>query len=127
MSDTPLRILHVVSAIDPRAGGPAVAVAGLAAAQKRLGIDVSIVTTWIEAESDAAAKQLIAAGIPVEMIGPCAVRMRRHPEIVPVLDRIIPRADVVHIHALWEEVQHQAARIARRVRKPYIFRPCGML
>src|SRR4029077_8210169 len=39
----------------------------------------------------------------------------------------IANADVVHIHALYEEVQHQAARIAREHGKPYIFRACGML
>jgi glycosyltransferase involved in cell wall biosynthesis len=35
--------------------------------------------------------------------------------------------DVVHIHGVWEEIQHQAARIARAQRKPYIFTPHGML
>src|SRR5207253_7680037 len=36
-------------------------------------------------------------------------------------------ADVVHIHGLWEEIQHQAARSSRQSGVPYVFRPCGML
>jgi len=33
----------------------------------------------------------------------------------------------VHIHGVWEEIQHQSARIARKQRKPYVFTPHGML
>jgi glycosyltransferase involved in cell wall biosynthesis len=33
----------------------------------------------------------------------------------------------VHIHALWEEIQHQAARIANNRGVPYLFTPHGML
>src|SRR5207237_6148022 len=34
---------------------------------------------------------------------------------------------VVHIHALWEEIQHQAARICRMKKVPYVVTPHGML
>src|SRR5262249_48936832 len=40
---------------------------------------------------------------------------------------MVRQADVVHIHALWEEVQHRAARTAWQRGKPYLIRPCGML
>jgi glycosyltransferase involved in cell wall biosynthesis len=50
-----------------------------------------------------------------------------HPKIRPTLWRLIVDADVVHIHALFEEIQHRAAVIARDLRKPYIMRPCGAL
>jgi glycosyltransferase involved in cell wall biosynthesis len=43
------------------------------------------------------------------------------------LNALATEADVVHIHALWEEIHHQAARAARRARVPYLFRPAGML
>jgi glycosyltransferase involved in cell wall biosynthesis len=39
----------------------------------------------------------------------------------------IEKSDVVHIHALWEEPQHLAAQLARRVGIPYVITPHGML
>jgi glycosyltransferase involved in cell wall biosynthesis len=37
------------------------------------------------------------------------------------------RADVVHIHALWEPIQWRTAQVAFAHGVPYVFRPCGML
>lgn len=39
----------------------------------------------------------------------------------------ITGADIVHIHAVWEQVQHDAARIAYRKDVPYVITPHGML
>jgi glycosyltransferase involved in cell wall biosynthesis len=33
----------------------------------------------------------------------------------------------VHVEALWEEIQHQGAKIAHRLRVPYVISPHGML
>jgi glycosyltransferase involved in cell wall biosynthesis len=44
-----------------------------------------------------------------------------------ILEECVASSDVVHIHGLWEEVQHQAAVTARTFRKPHLFRPCGLL
>ena len=33
----------------------------------------------------------------------------------------------MHIHALWEEIQHRAARVARELGMPYVITPHGML
>jgi glycosyltransferase involved in cell wall biosynthesis len=127
MSNRRLRILHVVSTIDARAGGPAVAVVGLATAQQRVGLDVSMLATATAGESDDAAKALRANGVNVEIVGPCTMPLCRHRQIVPTLQRLMPQADLVHIHALWEEVQFQAAKLARQLGKPYVISAHGML
>ena len=66
-------------------------------------------------------------GVDVELVGPTAGALRTHPEFAATIDRCVGEADVLHIHALWEDVQHQAARAAARRAVPYLFRPCGML
>ena len=41
-----MRVLHVISSVDSRAGGPAVAMSGLCKAQRGAGLDVSVLATW---------------------------------------------------------------------------------
>jgi glycosyltransferase involved in cell wall biosynthesis len=53
--------------------------------------------------------------------------MAWHRNIKPTLRKLIPQADVVHIHGLWEEIQHRAAKLSRWFDKPYLFTPHGML
>jgi glycosyltransferase involved in cell wall biosynthesis len=123
-----MRVLHVISELDSRAGGPAVALKGLATAQAAAGLGVTVVSTFRDAERppDTAAA-LTAAGVEVKLIGAAHGPLRRHADIIPTVDHAARDADIVHIHTLWEEVQHQAARAALRHRRPYLIRPCGML
>lgn len=121
------RILHVISSLDRKAGGTPVALAGLAIAQAQLGAVVTVASTYNEGADLAIADQLKAAGVAVELVGPATGKFQRHPQIVPTLRRLIADADFVHIHTLWEEVQHQAAKLAWKAKKPYAFVPQGML
>lgn len=132
-----MKILHVISELDPRAGGPAVALAGLTKAQAAAGLDVEVVATTrndVNAPNPptpvpalAAAQDLRAAGVNVTVVGPARGALARHPDLAAAVDRAVARAGIVHVHALWEEIQHRAARAAVRLRRPYIVRPCGML
>jgi len=122
-----MRILHVISSLDRRFGGPPVVLAGLALAQARLGAQVIVATTVSPDADRSLAHELREAGIEVSLIGPATGKFQRHPQIKPVLSQLIAVADVVHIHTLWEEIQHQAATISRRMGKPYVFVPHGML
>lgn len=122
-----MRVLHVISSIDYTCGGPTRALVGLTAAQVKVGMDVAVISTARAGEAASAAPDLRAAGVRVEVLGPATGKLLRHPALVPVLGRGVAEADVVHVHALWEEIQHQACLLARRRGVPYLVRPCGML
>src|SRR5207248_3215116 len=49
-----MTVLHVIAALDARFGGPGIALAGLAKAQRDAGMQVKVVSTWIEGDSPAA-------------------------------------------------------------------------
>lgn len=122
-----LHVLHVISGIDPENGGPTNALMGLTKAQARLDLQVTVAATWQFAGGRDNAAAFQANGVETIMIGPARGRLSRHPDLARVLEQQIAAADVVHIHALFEEIQHRAARIASRIGRPYIIRPCGGL
>ncbi|MBV8780052.1 MAG: glycosyltransferase [Phycisphaerae bacterium] len=122
-----MKILHVTSGIDPRGGGTTTALAAMAEAQRDIGLDVTIISTFAADFESATADRLRADRIAVELIGPHGRFLAHHPDIARQLSTLIAAADIVHIHALWESIQHQAALISRRMNKPYLFTPHGML
>jgi glycosyltransferase involved in cell wall biosynthesis len=125
-----MRILHVISGIDPAAGGPTTALVGLARAQSRAGLHVTLLAPWHQQGGQAAqalAAHLNTQNIPTLTFGPATHRRGAHPDMPRHIEGAIADTDIVHIHAVWEESQHQAAKIARRLRKPYLFTPHGML
>lgn len=121
-----MRVVHVISSIDPRKGGPVLALEGLTRAQRKLGIDVSIVATFA-AGNPANADVFHQDDIPVTLIGPTWGKLGFSSGMEKALRSAVGAADIVHIHAIWEQVQHRAARQALALGKPYILRPCGML
>jgi glycosyltransferase involved in cell wall biosynthesis len=125
--ESTLRVLHVTSGIDPRQGGVSTAIAAMVAAQIEAGILVSFVSTMGRDADPTIADRLRKLGANVRLVGPSTRVLAWHRDIKPVLRSMIPPADVVHIHGVWEEIQHRAARIAHGVNKPYLFTPHGML
>ncbi|HYO09594.1 MAG TPA: glycosyltransferase [Tepidisphaeraceae bacterium] len=123
-----MRVLHAISGIDPRNGGPTQALVGLTAAQVRAArLDVRVISTWQEDDAHQSAERLRALGVGVRMVGRATGKLSRHPELRSALEAEVAAADVVHVHAVWEEMQHQACRAAQRLGKPYVFTPHGML
>ena len=128
MPDAPqLHVLHVASGIDPRQGGLTAAIAGVIAAQLQAGVKVSFVSTTGPNADPAIADRLARDGASVRTIGPCASILTWHRDIKPTLSSLIPGVNIVHIHGVWEEIQHRAARISHALGKPYLFTPHGML
>ena len=122
-----VRILHVISGLDPENGGPTFALVGLAEAQRRAGLDVSVMATWQIKTGFPLAERLRAAGVKVDLIGQASGKLSRHPDLAAAVDRAVANTDVLHVHALWEEIQHQAPRAAQRRGVPYVITPHGML
>lgn len=122
-----MKVLHAISGIARANGGPAIALAGLAAAQAQVGLDTAIFSTWVDLPSEEIAAELRVKGVKVQLLGPCRNPMSRHPSLPVLLEEQIRAADIVHIHALWESVQHHAARLCRQLGTPYVITPHGML
>jgi glycosyltransferase involved in cell wall biosynthesis len=123
-----MRILHAISGIDPRNGGPTHALIGLAASQQRAaGLSVRVISTWQERDAFRSAEKLESLGVGVRMVGPASGKLSRHPDLRNHLEEEIAQADVVHVHAVWEEMQYRAMRTAQRLGKPYVLTPHGML
>jgi glycosyltransferase involved in cell wall biosynthesis len=123
----PMRVLHVISSMAASRGGPIISLSGLALTQAKIGMKVDIVATSSEADSAQEATRLRAAGVHVHLIWPTYGPFVWSPRIAPEVKRLVAHADVVHIHGLWEEVQHRAAVAAWNARIPFIISPTGML
>ncbi len=128
-----MRILHVIPTMDPNAGGPPLICTKLAIAQARLGHDVSILAY----RPPPAGRERIAAEngrtagfdrVTVHDLPPIT-----WPERVTgshartAADRLVPAADAVHLHGIWEPQLLHAAAAARRHGKPYLVLLNGML
>lgn len=122
-----MHILHIISGLDPQNGGTTTALVGMAESQAKAGLDVTILSTWKIKDGFPIAERLRSNGVKVILIGPATGKLSRHPSLAVETDRAVAAADVVHIHGLFEEAQHQAARASQRRGVPYLITPHGML
>ena len=122
-----MHVLHVISGLEPENGGPTAALAGHCRAMTAAGGRCSVVSTWKFRSSFQMAEDLEKDSIPVTLLGPTRRPFRTHRDMDDVLTKAIAAHDVVHIHAVWEWIEHRAAVLARRANKPYVWTPHGML
>lgn len=123
----PIHVLHVIFSLEEARGGPVVALKNLALAQQRRDMRVTIVTPWKKGEGPTVTTLLRSRGLEVLTIGPCVSRLMWHASTRRIVGAAAAAADVIHIHGIWEDTLHLAARASRRLGRPYIMRPCGML
>ncbi len=116
-----MNILHVIRDLLPTTGGPVTAVQGIANAQSALGHNVAIATTYPTDNYKLKGNFKVHA-YPSQYKSWCLSL-----GLAKALPRLIYEADIVHLHAIWEYPVLAAAKIARKLGKPYILRPCGML
>ncbi|MBK1620619.1 hypothetical protein CKO42_19740 [Lamprobacter modestohalophilus] len=129
-----LRVLHVVPGLDPAAGGPSRSVLGLARAQAAIGASVTLVAcgTGQVSASEMTGSGDAAVGAPNALLirlGPFLTQRFAipGPRLMSILHRSIQRADIVHLHSLWNGVITQAGWFGRFCRKPMVLSPRGML
>ena len=129
-----LRIVHLISTLDPAAGGPPVVAARLAAAQASQGCSVSIMA-YFQGQSRDRSLQLLT-----ESPGGDAVVVHEL-EVPSRLERLTGRGaarafgdltagkgvDVLHTHGMWEPMLPASAAVARQRGVPYVVTPHGML
>lgn len=122
-----VRVLHVISGIDPQNGGSTAAVFGLAKAQVEAGLNVALAATWRYPSGLSNAPTFENVGVRIKMIGPAWGALSWHPQIARELTRMLRAVDVVHVHGVFEEIQYQAMRLACREHKPYVLTPTNAL
>ncbi len=123
-----MRILHVISGIDLKQGGTAKTAIDLTCAQAAQGLDVSLLSTFRQDDQvDGVSTQIRDACVKLKLIGPSHGKFNRHPDLRRSVTEAVSAADVVHIHALWEDAQHYAAAAAKSASVPYVWLPQGML
>ncbi len=127
-----MRILHVISTIDPDWGGPPVVATRLAAAQAAQGHQVTLMSYDGEAARHSWANDhgMLEGGSKVEMVyvppggrleGFLGTNGRR------AARSLMPEHDVLHVHGVWETILRVTAEEAARSGTPYIFTAHGML
>jgi glycosyltransferase involved in cell wall biosynthesis len=119
-----MRILHTIDHLDFRRGGPSTAIVDLSHAMAELGHEVAVAA-------------LHGPDVPAAWRGTaCSPRAIDLPSTrTPLLSRNareilraeIATADVVHLHGVWEPLNAQVARLARRAAVPYVISLRGML
>jgi glycosyltransferase involved in cell wall biosynthesis len=127
-----VRVLHVSPYFPPAVpyGGPPASVLGLCQGLQRAGVDVEVVTTTANGDSplpasppggdryDGVSVRYVAASFPRRFFG---ARVRAP------LTAALSRADVCHIHGVWNVPEWWASYLARARTLPYVVSPRGML
>src|SRR4051794_22985109 len=127
-----MRVLHVSPYFPPARiyGGPPASVLGLCRGLQHAGVEVEVVTTTANGSDslppsgpagelyEGVRVRYAARSFPRRFFG---ARVRR-----PLIDAL-SRADVCHVHGVWNVPEWWATRLARAARVPYVISPRGML
>jgi len=116
----PMRILHVVSSLDPRYGGTAAAVWAMVRYGPE-GYENEVVTL-----DDPASAFLRESGVRVHVLGPARFAYCYTPRLVPWLKANRDRFDGVVVNGMWQHCGYAVWRTMRG-RLPYVVFPHGML
>lgn len=134
-----MRVLHVITGLGPKLGGPSKAALEMCQALSAKGVSVSMFTTTLAerggllpfrppATLDVLPNVIDSAGVEIRYF-PVAwpYRFGFSIELARALRRELRNFDVVHIHSLFLFPTAIAAHYARRCGVPYIIRPHGTL
>lgn len=121
-----MRVLHVISSVDPRFGGPAIALRALASSLQAHGIDVAVAALTSGSPGDAA-DQAWPGGVPLWLFPRQTHLYGMSVPLTHWLWRRVERYDLIHVHGLFTYPSTVAGGVARMMGKPYIVRPFGVL
>lgn len=113
-----MTVLHIVSSVSRKVGGPARSVQGLVAAQCAAGINA-----WLMTLKDLGDPWV--SGIPNYRCAKCPGARGVRVAVEKVIDECKP--DLIEVHSLWQTNLHQAVVAARAKGVPYILTPRGCL
>jgi glycosyltransferase involved in cell wall biosynthesis len=117
-----MKVLHVISSVDPRGGGPIEGVRQRGRRLVEMGHTVEIATL------DAPGEPFLASfPLPVHALGPARSSYRYSPRLVPWLRAHAPAFDAVVVNGLWQYHSYGAWLALRRLGLPYHVFTHGML
>lgn len=117
-----MRLLQVISTVDPSFGGVAEAMLQGSLACVQLGHDVEVATL-----DNPSADFLADYPLPVHATGPAISAYAYSSRLMPWLEANAQRFDVVVVHALWQYHGFAVWRALRKTTVPYVVFPHGML
>lgn len=115
-----MRVLHVTNTMSPEAGGPPIAVRGLATVLTSIGIRCEILTTT---GGRFRLPSLAVSGLPVHTFAGTwlsGVWNAHSRALARFVDRHLAEFDLVHVHELWHYPGFAACRRARSCGVPYV-------
>lgn len=123
-----MRLLHVLTSVDPSTGGPANVLLRLSRVQAQRGHVVRVITADDPATIGAVTEQMSLAGVEHRACGPMHGPLATGPATRREIEAALRAGvEVVHVHGVWQHTPHAGAAAARAAGVPYIMRPCGML
>lgn len=124
-----MRVLHITPFYEPahQMGGLAHLTASLARAQRRLGAEVSVLTTTagLPKQPGSLVKET-SEGVPVSFF-PSKTRLLLSWQLFQACRQAVSNVDIVHIHGLWRFPVTGGAWVCRFADAPYIVSPQGSL
>lgn len=124
-----MRVLHLITSVDPSTGGPANVIARMTPEQAARGHDVRVVSMDTPERAEGVRERFESAGVRLfHSAGPVGRLAGPSAAMEIVLGAIRGwQPDVGHIHGMWQAMPHVGAKTLRTRGVPYVFRPCGML
>jgi glycosyltransferase involved in cell wall biosynthesis len=127
-----VHVVHVSAYFPPafRYGGPPASVLGLCKGLQRAGVGVEVVTTTANGEAPLPASPPEGSdyeGVPVRYAAAAFPRRFFGARVRGPLADALARADVCHIHGIWNVPEWWASHLARARHVPYVLSPRGML
>lgn len=123
----PLKVLHVISSLDRRNGGPAFALVELAISLKENGHTVGVAFNYLSQEDNDNSNRLESEGIATYKFENVWSSYRFGIGQTRWANNLAKQFDVIHIHGVFEEIQFCFAKAALALGIPYILRPFGVL
>ncbi|MDR5820772.1 glycosyltransferase [Caballeronia sp. LZ043] len=117
-----MKILHLLSTVDPRAGGPTEGVLQSGLSLRALGHEVEAAS--LDAPD---APHVAGFGLPLHALGPSRGFYGLCPALVPWLKEHAPRFDAVIVNGLWQYHSFGAWKALHGGGVPYYVFPHGML
>jgi len=111
-------------------GGPPASILGLCQGLQRAGIDVEVVTTTANGRTPLPPTPPAGGeyhGVPVRYVAAAFPKRFFGARLREPLTAALARADICHIHGVWNVPEWSASRLARAHRVPYVISPRGML